>query len=79
MKPKANQMKLIQPTPRQALNYISKYPKVMYVLFIEWADDKKPNTKQQMSAKVFGCYFNTKKEEESREPSLFCFELKRHR
>ena len=52
MKPKANQMKLIQPTPRQALNYISKYPKVMYVLFIEWADDKKPNTKQQMSPKV---------------------------
>ena len=51
MKPKANQMKLIQPTPRQALNYISKYPKVMYVLFIEWADDKKPNAKQQMSAK----------------------------
>ena len=61
MKPKTNQMKLIQPTPCQALNYISKYPKVIYVLFIEWADDKKPNTKQQMSAKDFGCCFNTKK------------------
>ena len=23
------------------------------ILFIEWADDKKPNTKQQMLAKVF--------------------------